>query len=165
MRREAIVVSQGGAPSQTREVLTDHHRTCALALARLHLLVTGDNDAIRRSGAIHDVARTVRLVLDEILAAEEQVLAVLADTDRRKPAARLLGGRLERLHDAAEYIGAASRAGDISWLRRYLTRFDALTRATCAVQLDVYVSAPTSTRRRRPHPAPSGPGPVELLPG
>jgi hypothetical protein len=135
------------------EALARRHRRCASALADFYLLVDYDGTTLTHTEAILAMDRLVRRVLDELHAAEKTVLDALAGSDRRRPAARLLGGRLDRLRRAGIQVGAAMRAGDVPSLRRGMTRFDALARAACAVQLDVYGSAIAARRRaRRPEP-------------
>jgi hypothetical protein len=121
--------------------LARQHRRCTSALADFRLLVAEEDTALSRSDAVREMDRSVRRVLDELRAAEATVLSALAGTDRRRPAARLLGGRLDRLERAGIHVGVAVRAGNVALLRRTMTRFDALARAACAVQLDVYGSA------------------------
>ncbi|HEU5161044.1 MAG TPA: hypothetical protein VFU43_28865 [Streptosporangiaceae bacterium] len=143
------------------DALERRHRRCASALAHFRLLVTEEDTALTRSDAVSEMDRLVRRVLDELHAAETTVLDALAGTDRRRPAARLLGGRLDRLRRAGVQVDAAVRAGDVSLLRRSITRFDALARAACAVQLDVYGSAAVA-RRRAHRAAPRGPAAAAL---
>ena len=131
------------------EFLVRLHRSCASALADFYLLVIEEYPTLSRPEAVLEVDRLVRRVLDELHAAQTTVLEALAGTDRRRPAARLLGGRLDRLRRAGIQVGAAVRTGDAPSLRRSMTRFDALARAACAVQLDVYGSAVVSRRRGR----------------
>ena len=146
------------------EVITQRHRRCGSALADFYLLVIEEYITLTPAEAVLEVDRIVRRVLDEMHAAETTVLEALAGTDRSRPAARLLGGRLDRLRRAGIQVGAAVRAGDVPSLRRGMTRFDALARAACAVQLDVYGSAVASSRLGRasaahpPAPTPAGRG-------
>lgn len=135
--------------------LVRRHRRCASALADFFLLVIEEDTTLTRAETALEMDRLVRRVLDELRAAQTLVLDALAGTARRRPAARLLGGRLDRLRRAEIQVGAAVRAGDVLSLRRSMTRFDALARAACAVQLDVYASAVTARRRaRRPGSGP-----------
>jgi hypothetical protein len=139
--------------AETGDVLARRHRRCASALADFSLLVVEQDTTLSRADAVLEVDRLVRLVLEELHAAETTVLDALTGTGRRRAAARLLGGRLDRLRRAGSQVGAAMRAGDVLSLRRDVTRFDALARAACAVQLDVYASAARSSYRG----APAGP--------
>jgi hypothetical protein len=123
------------------EAFGRQRRRCASALADFRLVAFEEDAALTRAETIPQLDRLVQRVFDEILAAQTAVLEALAGTNRRKPAARLLAGRLDRLRRAGDQVGAAVRAGDITLLRRTMTRFDALARAACAVQLDVYTSA------------------------
>lgn len=131
------------------EVLARQHRRCAAALADFYLLVVEEYPTLTRREAVLEVDRIVGRVLDDLHAAETTVLEALTGTNRRRPAATLLDGRLERLRRAAIQVGAAVRAGDGPSLRRGMTRFDALARAACAVQLDVYGSAVVTRRGGR----------------
>jgi hypothetical protein len=127
-------------------VLARRHRRCAAALADFYLLVIEEDITLARAETAQEMDRLVRRVLDELRAAQTLVLDALAGTARRRPAGRLLGGRLDRLRRAGTQVGAAVRAGDVLSLRRCMTRFDALARAACAVQLDVYASAVAARR-------------------
>jgi hypothetical protein len=127
------------------DVLARRHRRCASALADFYPLVIEEDATLSRADAVLEVDRLVRRVIEELHAAEMTVLDALGGTGRRRPAARLLGGRLDRLRRAGSQVGAAMRAGDVPALRRDMTRFDALARAACAVQLDVYGSAARSS--------------------
>jgi hypothetical protein len=91
--------------------------------------------------------QAMRLISDELSAAEKRVVEALTDTDRALSAARLLGARLTRLHVAAQDVAGAVSTRDVTWLRRSMTRFQVLSRAACEVQLDVYVSALASDPR------------------
>ena len=137
---------QNGMPG---DALARRHRRCASILADLLLFVAEEETTLTRADAIREMDRLVQGVLDEVRAAEQTVLDALAGTERRRPAARLLSGRLDRLQRAGIHVGAAVRAGNVPLLRRTMTRFDALARAACAVQLDVYGSAITADRRAR----------------
>lgn len=137
-------MQQDGMPG---DGLARQHRRCGSALADFRLLITAEDAMLVRADAVLELDRLVRRVLDELHAAETTVLDALAGTDRRRPAARLLGGRFDRLRRAGIQVGAAMRVGDLSALRRAMTRFDALARAACAVQLDVYGSANRTGRR------------------
>ena len=128
--------------------LARQHRRCTSALADFRLLIVAEDAILVRADAVREMDQLVRRVLDELLAAEVTVLDALAGTGRRRPAARLLGGRFDRLRRAGIQVGAAVRVGDVSTLRRSMTRFDALTRAACTVQLDVYGSATVGQRSR-----------------
>lgn len=135
------------------DVLARRHRRCASALADFHLLVIAEDTTPTRTETVMEMDRLVRRVLEEVHAAETTVLDALAGSDRRRPAARLLGGRLDRLKRAGSQVGVAVRAGDVLSLRRSVTRFDALARAACAVQLDILGSAVvTRGHARRPQP-------------
>jgi hypothetical protein len=127
------------------EVIARRHRRCASALADFYPLVIEEDTTLARADAVLQVDRLVRRVLEELHAAETTVLDALAGTGRRRPAARLLGGRLDRLRRAGSQVGAAVRAGDIPSLRRDMARFDSLARAACAVQLDIYGSRARSS--------------------
>jgi hypothetical protein len=129
-----------------REAINGHHRRCATALANLQLLVTGENDTVLGAAAVQDMDQAMRLVSDELSAAEKRVVEALADTNRALSAAQLLGARLARLHVAAQDVAGAVNTRDVTWLRRSMTRFQVLSRAACEVQLDVYVSALASGR-------------------
>ena len=141
------------------DALARRHRHCTFALVHFRLLVNLVNEdvpTLRRADAILETDRLVGRVLEELRAAETTVLDALAGTSRRRAAARLLAGRYERLQRAGLQVGAAVRAGNVPMMRRTMTRFDALTRAACTVQLDVYGSA---RERARPDAARTGPAP------
>jgi hypothetical protein len=136
------------------DALARQHRRCTTALVHFRLLVAEDDDtSLTHAEAVLEMDRLVGWVLDELRAAELTVLDALAGTSRRRPAARLLAGRLDRLQRAGVQVGAAVRAGDVPLLRRTLTRFDALARAACTVQLDVYGSASVARRAEPTGPA------------
>jgi hypothetical protein len=153
IRLEEVVVPEDAEPG---EVIAQRHRRCASAVADFYLLVIEEYITLTPAEAILEVDRIVRRVLDELHAAETTVLEALAGTGRSRPAARLLGGRLDRLRRAGIQVGAAVRAGDVPSLRRGMTSFDALARAACAVQLDVFGSAVASPRRGRTPALPVG---------
>ncbi|HEY7485196.1 MAG TPA: hypothetical protein VH912_12105 [Streptosporangiaceae bacterium] len=118
-------------------------------------MVDGDDVTVVQADTIREMDRVVQRVLDELHAAERRVLDALTGTARKRPATRLLRGRLDRLERAGAHVVVAVHDGNVPMLRRTLTRFDALTRATCTVQLDVYRSAVTAAPRPRP-PGPRG---------
>jgi hypothetical protein len=145
-------------------VLARRHRRCGSALADFYLLVIEEDTTLTRTETALEMDRLVQRVLEELHAAEATVLDALAGTARSRPAARLLGGRLDRLRRAGIQVGAAVRVGDVLSLRRTMTRFDALARAACAVQLDVYASAVGARRVHRPVPGAAG-APTATVPG
>jgi hypothetical protein len=134
-----------------REAIGGHHRGCVSALANLQALAAGEGEAVLHIDIVRDIDQAMSFASDELRMAEKTVVEALAGTGRERPATLLLGVRQTRLDAAARDVGAAVSARDVARLRRSLTRFNVLVRATCAVQLDVY----TSAMRSGPRPYPS----------